>query len=73
MHKKIASYHRKTTLSQSFIGFQGKVALANIKGDNTIVELSEQFDTHSSEITQWKNQLLECAAEVFGGPASKEP
>jgi len=73
MHKKIASYHEKTTLSQSFIGFQGKVALTNIEGDKTIVELSEKFDTQSSEITQWENQLLECAAEVFGGPASKEP
>ena len=43
--------------------FKAKVALAAIKGDKTIVELSEQFDVHANQITQWKNQLLERASE----------
>ena len=39
--------------------FKAKVALAAIKGDKTLVELSEYFDIHANQITQWKTQLLE--------------
>jgi transposase len=53
--------------------FKAKVALAAIKGDKTLVELSEQFDVHANQITQWKNQLLERAAEAFDGQGSNEP
>ena len=42
--------------------FKAKVALAAIKGDKTLAELSEQFDVHPNQITQWKAQLLERAA-----------
>ena len=52
--------------------FKAKVALAAIKGDKTIVELSEQFDVHANQITQLKNQLLERAAEAFDGSDSKD-
>ena len=53
--------------------FKAKVALAAIQGDKTLVELSEQFDIHANQITQWKNQLLERAADAFDGSGSKEP
>ena len=52
--------------------FKAKVALAAIKGDKTIVELSEQFDVHANQITQWKNQLLERASDAFDGQGSSE-
>ena len=45
--------------------FKAKVALAAIKGDKTLVELSEHFDVHANQITQWKNQLLERAEDAF--------
>ena len=45
--------------------FKAKVALAAIKGDRTLAQLSEQFDVHPNQITAWKDQLLEYAAEVF--------
>jgi transposase-like protein len=47
-------------------GFKAKVALAAVKGDKTLAELAEQFDIHANQITQWKCQLLEGAAGVFG-------
>ena len=30
--------------------------------------LAEQFDVHPTQITEWKQQLLARAADVFGGP-----
>ena len=53
--------------------FKAKVALAAIKGDKTVVELSEQFDVHVNQITQRKTQLLARADEAFDGTGSKEP
>ena len=52
--------------------FKAKVALAAIKGENTLSELAEQFDLHANQITQWKSQLLEGAAGVFGSEAKAE-
>ena len=53
--------------------FKAKVALAAVKGDKTLVELSEYFDIHANQITQWKTQLLERARDAFNGAGSKEP
>jgi len=54
--------------------FKSKVALAAIKGEQTITELSQKFDVHPNQITQWKNQLLDQASTVFeGGGSGKEP
>ena len=52
--------------------FKAKVAIAAIKGDRTITQLSDQYGIHVSQITAWKEQLLAGAADVFGaGAASK--
>ena len=45
--------------------YKAKVALAALKGDKTLAELSEKFDVHASQIVQWKTQLLEGASGVF--------
>jgi transposase len=46
--------------------FKAKVALAAIKGELTLAQLAEHFDVHPNQITQWKAQLQESAADVFG-------
>jgi transposase len=51
--------------------FKAKVALAAFKGDKTLAEMAEQFGVHPSQITEWKQQLLERAADVFGGTKPK--
>ena len=52
--------------------FKAKVALAAIKGDKTIAQLSDQHGVHVSQITAWKEQLQTSAANVFG-PGGASP
>ena len=51
--------------------FKAKVALAALKGDLTMVELVKKYDVHANQISDWKKQLLESAADVFGKSAQK--
>ena len=55
--------------------FKAQVALAAVKGDKTLAELAEHFCVHPTQITEWKQQLLARAADVFGGtnPTSDTP
>jgi transposase len=54
--------------------FKAKVAMAALKGDRTLAELAQAFDVHANQIVQWKTQLQEGAAAVFGsGARASEP
>jgi transposase-like protein len=44
--------------------------LAAIKGEKTVSELAQLFDVHPNQITQWKSQLQDGAAAVFGSGAA---
>jgi transposase len=46
--------------------FKSKVALAAVRGEPTLGELAQHFDVHPNQIKQWRDQLLESAADVFG-------
>lgn len=52
--------------------FKAKVALAAIRVELTLVELSQQFDVHANQIKQKKEQLLEGATGVFGDETKAE-
>src|SRR5687768_8675205 len=64
----------KRTRRTHSAAFKAKVALGAVKGDRTLAGLAQQFDVHPNQITEWKRQLQERAADVFGaaGMASTE-
>lgn len=50
--------------------FKAKVALAAVRGDKTLAELAQLFDLHPNQITDWKQQLVSRAIDVFGGEST---
>ena len=45
--------------------FKAKVALAAIRGDKTTAQLAADYEVHPSQVTAWKQQLLEQAPKFF--------
>ena len=58
--------------------FKAKVALAAIKAEKTLAELSAElsaeFDVHQNQIIDWKNQLISASSQAFDqSKAPSEP
>ena len=52
--------------------FKAKVALAAISGLKTLSELASEYKVHPSQITRWKQELIENASDLFGKGKKKE-
>jgi transposase-like protein len=63
------SKHTRRVLDDAF---KAKVALAALKEDKTLSELSAEFGVHANMISQWKQELIKNAAVVFGGPKKEK-
>ena len=53
------------------LALKAKVALAAIRGEQTLAALAQQFDVHPNQIKQWKDQLLVGMAAVCDGGVKK--
>ena len=53
--------------------FKAKVALAALKGDKTMSEPAGEFAVHPTQVSSWRNELKDRAAEVFNGPEGEDP
>jgi transposase-like protein len=53
--------------------FKAKVALAAIKGDETLSELARRYRINANMIVKWKKLLLENSAEVFASGKGLAP
>ena len=51
--------------------FKAKVAVDALRSDKTLAELAKLHDVHPNQITDWKNQLLKGAANVFGAETAE--
>ena len=75
MARKVKAARTAAVASGRGAAFKVRVALAACKGDKTLGELAGQFGVHATQISTWKQRLLEaprtCSRIGVASSASK--
>ena len=61
-----------TTRKRRSATFKFKVALEAAKGTKTLSQLSSEYEVHTTQISEWKNQLLRDGASVFNTTTARQ-
>ena len=52
--------------------FKAKVAIEALGDGKTVAEIAHKHDVHPNQVTEWRRQLMERAAGVFGATTVAE-
>jgi transposase len=52
--------------------FKAKVGLAALSESKTLAELASEYKVHPSQISNWKQELIENSSDLFGKGKKKE-
>ena len=55
------------------VDFKAKVALAAVREDSTVAELSSRFGVHASQIHAWKKTVIDGVGSLFAKGKSGAP
>jgi transposase len=55
-------------LKQHSAEFKARAAMASLSGKKTLAELSAEFGVHPTMISNWKQELVKRAGELFPRP-----
>lgn len=49
-------------------GIKARVALEALKGEKTVAQISSEYGVHAVQVSQWKQELVHRAADIFAKP-----
>lgn len=64
--------HEEKEAAESLAGVEGEDGDCGLEGREDAAGFAQQYDVHPTRITDWKLQLLERSAVVFGESPAKE-
>ena len=47
---------------------RARVALEALKGEKTAAQISSEYGVHATQVSQWKQELIQRSAELFAKP-----